>query len=207
MEISSSYKLFGTFQGEEEKPVYGLTHPLKRYSFLWQHFHYFAELAEACKRSGSILDAIKILFGNPELLDQGIRPELERKLLPKKRNPKTTKRFRFYLSVQLFAALVALFIVTYNFTSLTIIQKTFLFSGILLTLINCGAMLEQQRWIYLLEAIRLTLIIGSIAYYQHSILMFVCGTMVIIFAFTLESVYRLYFELVYSIRTLPEKPD
>src|SRR6478735_4757020 len=40
-------KLFGTFQREEEKPVYGLTHPLKSYSFLWQHFHYFMELAEA----------------------------------------------------------------------------------------------------------------------------------------------------------------
>src|SRR6478609_4559998 len=37
-------KMFGTFQREEEKPVYGLTHPLKSHSFLWQHFHYFLEL-------------------------------------------------------------------------------------------------------------------------------------------------------------------
>ena len=32
-------KLFGTFQKEEEKPRYGLTHPINSYSFLWQHFH------------------------------------------------------------------------------------------------------------------------------------------------------------------------
>jgi sterol desaturase/sphingolipid hydroxylase (fatty acid hydroxylase superfamily) len=70
-------KLFGTFQKEEEEPVYGLTHPLKRHSFLWQHFHYYAELAEACRRSGSIYQSIRILLGKPEDLDQGIRKDLE----------------------------------------------------------------------------------------------------------------------------------
>ena len=56
-------KLFGTFQPEEEKPRYGLTHPLKSKSFLWQHFHYYLELLEACRRSGSLWKSLKIIFG------------------------------------------------------------------------------------------------------------------------------------------------
>ena len=43
-------KIFGTFQKEEEPPVYGLTHPLKSYSFIWQHVHYFMEIIEAIRR-------------------------------------------------------------------------------------------------------------------------------------------------------------
>jgi sterol desaturase/sphingolipid hydroxylase (fatty acid hydroxylase superfamily) len=71
-------KLFGTFQKEEEKPFFGLTKPLNRYSFLWQHFHYYFELLEACKRSGSLRKSIQIIFGRPENLDQSIRRDLER---------------------------------------------------------------------------------------------------------------------------------
>ncbi|HOA39764.1 MAG TPA: sterol desaturase family protein, partial [Flavihumibacter sp.] len=42
-------KLFGTFQKEEQAPRYGITHPLKSHSLLWQHFHYFIELMVAAR--------------------------------------------------------------------------------------------------------------------------------------------------------------
>jgi alkylglycerol monooxygenase len=71
-------RLFGTFQTEEEPPIYGLTHPVKSYSFLWQHFHYYLELIEACKREGTLKGKLIVLFGGPALLDQDIRPVLEK---------------------------------------------------------------------------------------------------------------------------------
>jgi alkylglycerol monooxygenase len=62
-------KLFGTFQKEEahEKPVYGITHPLKSHSFLWQHFIImpnYGKPAEGVRVSGAQL---KIFSGNPTL--------------------------------------------------------------------------------------------------------------------------------------------
>jgi sterol desaturase/sphingolipid hydroxylase (fatty acid hydroxylase superfamily) len=62
-------KLFGTFAEEIEEPVYGLTKPLKSYSFLWQHFHYMIELAYAFKHAKTFKERIRIIFGKPETLD------------------------------------------------------------------------------------------------------------------------------------------
>src|SRR5215218_8889306 len=55
-------KLFGTFVKETELPVYGLTHPLRSYSFLWQHFHHLFELAIATKRATGFKQKLRIIF-------------------------------------------------------------------------------------------------------------------------------------------------
>src|SRR6478736_5281968 len=164
--------LFGTFQGEEEKPVYGLTHPLKSRSFLWQHFHYYMEMLEACRRSGSLWEAIKIVFGKPEDLDQNIRPELEAKLLPPKSLPPNTFRFKAYLNIQLIGAVLGLFLLTLFFNFFSSVEIALIVVLILLTLINCGALMEQQHWIYHLEAVRVLLISLYMSYVQQSIGLF-----------------------------------
>ncbi len=190
--------LFGTFQREEEKPLYGLTHPLKSRSFLWQHFHYYMEMLEACKRSGSIWKSIKIIFGRPEDLDQRIRPELEAKLLPKKSSPSHTFRFRAYLNGQLIGSLIGLFIFTLFFNYLTTLEITLVILFILLTLINCGALLEQQRWIYNLEMVRILLIPLYISYLQQSFGFFIVSLIFLIIITSMDSVERWYFKFVYG---------
>ncbi|MEI9920180.1 MAG: sterol desaturase family protein [Bacteroidota bacterium] len=153
-------KIFGTFQKQEEKPVYGLTHPLKSHSFLWQHFHYFFELWVACRRSKSIGGALKILFGRPEVLDQNIRPALERKLLPNKQRVYHSFRFKAYLNLQLTITLAALFVFTLLFNRIDETQTLVVVTEIILTLVICGAMLEQRRWVYYLEVIRCLVLIA-----------------------------------------------
>lgn len=191
-------KLFGTFQKEEEKPVYGLTHPLKSYSFLWQHFHYYAELWEACKRSGSVWQSVKIIFGKPELLDQDIRPTLEARLLPRKAVPRHTFRFRAYLNVQIVAALAGLFVFTLFFNRLDSVEIALSVSIILLTLINCGAMLEQQRWIYFIEITRAILVLGFVCYWAHSFTTFSLSLLVLLGICSLELVEKYYYQFVYA---------
>ena len=92
-------KLFGTFEREVEKPVYGLTHPLNRHSFIWQHIHYYVELWEACRRSAGIWHSLRILFGKPEMLDQSIRVDLENRYLTARKKPAATRPFKIYLVV------------------------------------------------------------------------------------------------------------
>lgn len=191
-------KLFGTFQAEEEKPVYGLTHPLKSSSFLWQHFHYYAELWEACRRSGSFWKSLEIIFGRPEDIDQSIRPALEATLLPNKATPRLTFRFRAYVNVQLTFALLGLLLTTLFVNDLSAFKLFIAVSLIILTLINCGALLEQQRWIYYLEGIRCLMICGWASYESESIALFMVSVGVVLFFGTKESVERWYFNFVYS---------
>ncbi|MEA1784834.1 sterol desaturase family protein [Arenibacter sp. GZD96] len=160
-------KLFGTFQKEEEKPVYGLTHPLKSYSFLWQHFHYYLELFEAFRRGTHFKEKWNALFGSPAQMDQNIRPFLEKKFM----QHKDTKRFnessifRNYLSFQLATCVLILTGATFAFDLLSGLQKLFFGSFLLITLINCGALLEQRKWIYTLEIIRAHLLTISLTVY------------------------------------------
>lgn len=151
-------KLFGTYMQEEEAPKYGLTHPVKSYSLLWQHFHYFLEIIAACKRTGSFKEKLKIIFGSPALLDQDIRPELERKYLQHKNS--TDYRFRFskYLNYQIAGCIILLAIITAFYRQLSLPDHLFIASLILITLVNCGALMEQRRWIYDLECVRLILV-------------------------------------------------
>ncbi len=190
--------LFGTFQREEEKPAYGLTHPLKSRSFLWQHFHYYMEMLEACRRSGSVWKSIKIIFGRPEDLDQRIRSELEAKLLPRKSSPSYTFRFRAYLNIQLISALFGLFLFTLFFNYFSTVEIALVILLILLTLINCGALMEQQRWIYNLEVVRVLLVSFYISYSQQSIGVFIVSLVILVLVTSMQSVERWYFKFVYD---------
>ncbi|NQX40270.1 Fatty acid hydroxylase superfamily protein [Pedobacter steynii] len=181
-------KLFGTFQREEETPKYGLTHPVKSYSFLWQHFHYYLEILEACKKEKSIKARLKIIFGNPATLDQNIRPILESRYLQQKAEPSYRFKFRTYLNFQLILCIALLSFVTAFYVELHFEDKLFTAAVILITLINCGALLEQRKWIYYLECFRLILLFAY-AFWKFHIFELVILPVVILLI--LENVFRL----------------
>lgn len=52
------------------------------------------------------------------------------------------------------------------------IEKSFTVFFILLTLINCGALLEQQRWVYQLEIVRLLTLAAYVSFAFESIWLF-----------------------------------
>jgi alkylglycerol monooxygenase len=58
-------RAFGTFQAEEEEPVYGITRPLKSWNPLWANVHVFADIARDAARAGSWRDAWMYVFGPP----------------------------------------------------------------------------------------------------------------------------------------------
>lgn len=148
-------KLFGTFKKEEEEPVYGLTQPLKTYSFLWQHFHFAIELWLALKSKRSFREKIKLVFGKPEHIDPAMRNKAEA-VFHIRRNPaeieKPLNRYVIWQMIILLAGLF-IFILLENYISLPV--KFGLALAIILTLINCGAIMEQKRWVFLVEYLRL----------------------------------------------------
>jgi alkylglycerol monooxygenase len=156
-------KLFGTFQVEEEEPRYGLTHPLRSFSFVWQHVHYFAELWSAVISTRGAWARLRILFGPPEMLDQRIRPALERRLVPQATEVPLSKRVMFYVVGQLIIAVAVLFVFAFFFKLTSNAERMVISAVILITLINCGALLQQRKWIYYLEFGRLLILAGILS--------------------------------------------
>lgn len=181
-------KMFGTFQKEEEKPNYGLTHPIKSYSFLWQHFHYYLEIYEATKRTDGFKNKLKVVFGSPATMDQDIRPMLEKKWLPNKENPNYHFRYKSYLNFQIGLSFVLMSVITYYFGLLSSFDKYFGTFFILITLINCGALMEQRKWIYYLEYLRIISLISYVLIsFGYAHLIFV----IIAFFIVIEQIFRL----------------
>jgi alkylglycerol monooxygenase len=148
-------KLFGTFQKEEDEPVYGLTHPLRTYSFLWQHFHYFIEIAIAMKRQKSIQQKISVLFGSPARLDATARAEAEKIFNVKQSSQPMGEPLNQYVLWQVVFLLVSLFIFILLERNLSIAFIISFTAFTILTLINCGAVMEQKRWVFDVEFLRL----------------------------------------------------
>lgn len=194
-------RMFGTFQEEEEKPKYGLTHPLKSYSFLWQHFHYYFEIYELWKRSKGFKARWDAVFGSPATMDQDIRPMLEKRFLQDKTDRSHRLKFRNYLYIQLAVSTLILTVFTYYFNSLGFFDKIFGLSFIIITLINCGALLEQRKWIYYLEYSRLFILSTYLLYIENLAEYFLVPVIIMIAAEKMFSLSRKYQNLVLQMET------
>ena len=193
-------KIFGSFQKEEDDTeiVYGLTKPLNTYSFLWQHFHYFIEIIVAASREKTLQGKIKTVFGKPETLDPTARYEAER-IFNIKQNYKTIEKpLNTYVKWQIALLLLALFgfiLIEKNLSAVYAVVFT-LFT--FLTLINCGAIMEQKRWVFNIEFARVFLLLIVPLY--HSNLQIVFSALLILATIVVTRyryIERHYLNLVY----------
>ena len=58
-------RMFGTFVPEEEKPVYGLTKPVKSYNPVYLVFHEWVDIGRDLKHAKSLSEMFNILFKPP----------------------------------------------------------------------------------------------------------------------------------------------
>ena len=194
-------KLFGTFKKPITQPVYGLTTPLESHSFLWQHFHYLIEIIYRLRLTKDIPQILKILFGKPNVMNGNERTETEKIFLSRNRDLQAKSNlYKYYIGVQLFAILIISFGFIFLHAQLSSVQKTHSISVIFLTLVNCGALLEQKRWILTIEYLRLLLfvfIIGVyIEYNVFCIILYILSAVLLLGkSYIQERYYRLLFNL------------
>ena len=156
-------KMFGTYANETLKPVYGITNSLNSYSFLWQHFHYFLELFVAFRLAKTYKEKLAVLFGSPANHDPRIRRLLEIKLLQ--------RNFKISYSTTLITTIQVKTVITICAAFLTILFSNYISDGkmflivvyIILSVIITGAMLEQKRWIFHLEFLRVVLLFAFLS--------------------------------------------
>jgi hypothetical protein len=59
--------MFGTFQSEEEKPVYGIT--INSYNPITLNFHIWKDIISDVMKSRSLKEAYALMFTNPSKLE------------------------------------------------------------------------------------------------------------------------------------------
>jgi len=192
-------KLFGTFVVEEEEPVYGLTKPLDSNSFLWQHFHFILEIIYTVKKTKGFGEKCKIIFGRPDKIDPDLRPQLEKKFLTPNRSIQVTSRLSAYVVWQVAIMLIILFSFLLLEYYIPVFIQICITLIIFLTLINTGAILEQKRWVFYLEYVRLLIGFVIISYYWPHPFLFL-SLLIIQFPFFLlqGEIKREYFLLLYG---------
>ncbi len=196
-------KLFGTFAKEKKdvKIVYGLTKQLNSHSFLWQHFHFPLEIYMNFKNVKGLRAKWRVLFGKPEELDPRYRSVLERKFLNMDplRHKEPTLAIRQYVTAQTVFSIVLLFIVALFEHYLTGVQLFLLSAFIMISLVNSGAILDQRRWIFYLEYIRVFLVMIAIAvFYPNSWTFSGIAAAIVVLTWYFRPIRRYYLKLLYT---------
>jgi alkylglycerol monooxygenase len=194
-------KIFGTFAKEKQQPSYGLTKPLKSHSFLWQHFHFPLEIWMGFWHATGFKKKWRVLFGKPDQLDPRFRAILERKLLNVKPVLQPTAALRQYITGQTIFSLFLLFITLLFQEYLSKGQLFLLSSFIIISLVNSGAMLDQRRWVFYLEFLRLLILIVSIGvFYRSSLMISLLLILVSLLVYYFRPMERRYLSLLYQHR-------
>ncbi|MFB6457684.1 sterol desaturase family protein [Chitinophaga sp. Hz27] len=193
-------KLFGTFVKEGEEPVYGLTKPLESNSFLWQHFHFLLEMVYSVRRANGFGNKLRIIFGKPDNVDEKARPALEARFLMPAGTQQETPKLNNYVVWQLSVTLLLLFSFLLLEHYVPLFIQVCISLMIVLTLINCGAILEQKRWVFYIEYARYIAIVAALFYVWPGPLVFSLSVLVIVLGFSFHSVLRdRYLRLVYKV--------
>jgi len=185
-------RLFGTFAEEKEKVKFGLTKPLTSRSLIWQIFHVWVELYAAVILEKRWVNKLKILFGKPDLINPNIRKKAEIFFLTKKVKGKISDLFKQYIVYQMAFSLITVILLLYFSGSLKIWETYVTSIGIVLTLINCGAIMEQHKWVFHLEFARFVLLVIAVGFYDVQFIF--PGVLVLsVFLVYYSSLQRFYF--------------
>jgi alkylglycerol monooxygenase len=150
-------KMFGTFQAEEEKPVYGTTKPLNSWNPIWANFEHFETLNGQLKDADGFWNKMKVLFKKPGWDAKAAAympfPEVERGVTPKF-DTETPQYLNLYIFFQYIITIV--FIVYFLFSSDKMnIVDTFSLGGLILfQFATAGGMLENKKAYFALEFVR-----------------------------------------------------
>ncbi|AOM79885.1 sterol desaturase family protein [Pedobacter steynii] len=154
-------RIFGTFQKEEEEVYYGITSPLASWNPVWANVHYWDELWRTARQSPRWRDKINVFIKPPGWFPAHLggfktAPEID-PLQYKKYDPQYHQQLTGYVIVQFLVGLIAGSAILFLNNSIPVPA---LISGtvfVILTLLTCGALLEEKKWQVKFEYARLIL--------------------------------------------------
>jgi alkylglycerol monooxygenase len=160
-------RMFGTFQAEEEEPVYGLTKPLNSWNPLWANVHVWSDLCRDAWLAPRWIDKLRIWF-----MPQGWRPE---GLPANAAAPEVTRAtvilydtpvprgLNAYALVQFVAALLVAIGLLAAGNTLSRAQLVVAAVLVLWTLLNIGGIFDHRPWALASELVRLPVAAAMVA--------------------------------------------
>ena len=162
-------RMFGTFVEEEERPHYGVTVPIKSWNPIWANFNHYIQLGKALRQVRSFSDAWNILFQPPGWMPEYLGGVKEPE--PVASTYKVYDRNEGYVASNLYLAiqfLLNLFVAGFFFFTFSSLNswETFFFTlWLTLSAFSFSFYFEKKgRWLFVLEALRLVLLVGAIVY-------------------------------------------
>ena len=155
-------RMFGTFQKEEEEPVYGITKPLHSWNPVWANFHVWYDLGKDAWDAPFWWDKIRIWFMPLGWTPRGLQPKPD----PPEVSADTVVKYDMRPPQMLFwygfahfgiATLIGLFFIFQESEQTPIIEQWDLIVVLLFTLLTVGGIFELRPWTPTLELVRLLL--------------------------------------------------
>ena len=152
-------KLFGTYQAEEEEPIYGITTPLRTWDPVQANFHYYRDLWRLAKRCSKWQDKVRVFLKPP-----GWRPpELGGFEAPTAKDRSTYRKFDTNVSTSVNAHVAAQFVLLLAVATFFLFEQSELGKGrmwatsalIVLWVMGLGTMLGGRRIGIVLETARI----------------------------------------------------
>lgn len=146
--------LFGTWEPETEKCVYGTTRPLNSYNPLWAQVEGYADLFRLAKRAPTWKDTFKVFFASPAWRPEWMGSYVARDVT-KKYDPQASTGLGKYTLVQWVALLLGVFFFLLWGAELSVPSKVASVAFILMSLVALPALVEARSWARALEGARL----------------------------------------------------
>ena len=152
-------RLFGTYAPEEDEPVYGITAPIRSWNPVWANLHYWVELWRKARRIARPADRVRLFLARPgwhppELGGFATAPEVDA-LTHRKWDTPLTRTLGGYVLVQFSIVLVAAAFFLFKQDAVGAAAGAFASGAVAVSLVILGALLEQKRWAFTVEAWRM----------------------------------------------------
>jgi hypothetical protein len=161
-------RLFGTFQKEEQEPVYGTVKPLASFNPLWANLEYWVKMGSMARRSRRFIDKLKVWFMPPEWQPADLGgpvtvPEASRDAQQKYQLP-VSRGLAAYVVVNFVIVTAATTVFLWIAASARTSVLALLCGLILASVIAWGGLFESKRWALPLELSRLAGVVAGVAW-------------------------------------------
>ncbi|HEY5918248.1 MAG TPA: sterol desaturase family protein [Chryseolinea sp.] len=152
-------KMFGTFQAEEEKPIYGITKPINSWNAVYANVSHYVEMSKDLKRIPSWSDKVKYLFMKPGWLPPSlggyrVAPDVDRSLYKKYETP-APMLLNLYVLFQFVLCLGGASLFLFSAGKFSFQEKALISFLITMVVVNCGVLFETRSWAPFAEWIRI----------------------------------------------------
>ncbi|MBK6264318.1 sterol desaturase family protein [Marivirga sp. S37H4] len=160
-------RMFGTFQEEEEKPTYGITKPTASWNPVWVNLQHYVEMAGDLKQMKGFKNKLNYIFNKPGWRPEemgGQMPIPEVKKDDQKYNQKAGAAISLYVLVQYIIILGGTALFLFQAEKLSMLQQIIAVALIILSVLSCGLLLEENKYSFTLEVFRLIVTPVSIGF-------------------------------------------